>query len=181
MDPPDPNAGGAPSKAMVSQKHTQDDTEKSEECIVCEETFTAADFSSRRSTRYAGHCPKCSLELRSILAASKGAPDESGTGGSADDGSSTSKYLTNLAKTDKDLGGLKYLSFFFGRGPAFLARLQGFPGFNDWPHEDAYRKIFADYRESTSSSAKRGRGNVRQHFNPKSVSWTCLLLRLAHV
>ncbi len=101
-----------PTKAQGIVGPKLNDGEKIEECIVCEESFTAADFSSRRSTRYTGHCPKCSLELRAILAASKGAPDESGTGGSADDGSSTSKYLTNLAKSDKDPGWFEILVFF---------------------------------------------------------------------
>ena len=66
-----------------------------EVCIVCQLEFSDEDFSSRRSTRYLSHCPKCSLGLRQILNASKGSE-------SSKEDESTSKYLQNLAKEDPE-------------------------------------------------------------------------------
>lgn len=104
------------------------------DCLVCETTFRSADFSSRRATRYQGHCPKCSKELRAILTASKTGSSASTGDGNGDGDESTSKYMQALAKDDLE----------------------------------KYRKVFAEYRES-SSSFTRGRGHQRQSFNPRSV------------
>ena len=69
-----------------------------EVCIVCQANFFPTDFSSRRATKYLAHCPKCSLELRSILTASKGTEADAAGGG----GDSTAKYLQSLAKDEPE-------------------------------------------------------------------------------
>lgn len=70
-----------------------------EACMVCQSSFLPTDFSSRRATRYLNHCPKCSLELRAILTASKGTEADSAAGGGGD---STAKYLQTLARDEPE-------------------------------------------------------------------------------
>lgn len=139
------DAGEAPdaaAKAAVVAAAPAVDAAEMITCIVCLHLFCMNDFPSKKSTRYAGHCPKCSLQLRGILNASKGslpttsaADEAAGCSEMSGAGDDTSKYLQNLAKEDPE----------------------------------KYRQIFKEYGESGSAAGKRGRGNQRQPFNPRTV------------
>ncbi|CAK9039024.1 unnamed protein product [Durusdinium trenchii] len=138
------DAGEAPdaaAKAAVVAAAPAVDAAEMITCIVCLHLFCMNDFPSKKSTRYAGHCPKCSLQLRGILNASKGslpttsaADEAAGCSEMSGAGDDTSKYLQNLAKEDPE----------------------------------KYRQIFKEYGESGSAAGKRGRGNQRQPFNPRT-------------
>ena len=112
------------------------------ECVACLKMYKPSDFAGKRPTRYSNHCPKCSLDLRTILKACEDEVDDSSapeivpsddaSGGSA----STKVFLRKLATAN--------------------------------PEE--YRKVFAKFKETTGGVV--GRGVKKPTFSPKALCFS---------